>query len=326
MGIIEILLILIKTLGMEDAVKKTLINLLPAESAFESMLNTGINLWGIFFGSIELFGTVIVIALIAICLIMSLAPPDSIWFIKPYGGLYSTAGLTTVLPGLNKYIVGPQQKLALWLINIFTKPVLYILTAQISMAIAGLLLVDPQFISDVLTALFENPVASIGIVGGTLFWVAVIMTATSFTMVAGLFAYPIIELGNAFGNSITKFFEEMMYAALVIPPIVAFLYRIAFMMKAQDQPITAMVLWMAAIGIPVMIVMGGVMKALISIAIDVAIMYVLKGISAKGFLSGLQLNKLLTAGAVLNTARKATGGERPHRKGLPTRLIRTSKK
>lgn len=323
MSPIEILLLLVKALGWEDTVANVVINLLPAESAFDALMNTGINLWGIFSSSISFFGTMILITLIFLAIIVAIAPPNSIWFIKPYGGMYSFPGLTTVMPGLNRYLVDPQQKMATWLVNVITKPWIFIIASQLSMAIAGLLLVDRAFISDLLTSLFASPLSSVTMVTGTLFWVTLILSATSFVMVAGLFLYPVIELGNAFGNPITEWMEEMMYASLVIAPLVAFLYRIAFMMKAEGNPVTGIVMWLAAVFVPIVIVMGGLMKALIKIAIDVIIMYVLKGLGGKGFLGGAQLQKLFAANAVLNRVTPKSADQSPHRTGLPTRLLKT---
>lgn len=315
-------------MGWEESVKKGVISLLPAESAFDAMMNTGINLWGIFAASIGFFGTMIIIAVLVLAFIVALAPPDSIWFIKPYGGLYSFPGIITVMPGLKRYLVDPQQRMATWIINVLTKPWLFIIASQISMAIAGFLLVDRAFISDLLTTLFASPVSSLTLITGTLFWVTLILTASSFTMVAGLFLYPIIELGNAFGNSITEWMEEMMYASLVVAPLVAFLYRIAFMQNAQNEPAVGMVMWIAAIVVPIVIVASGLMKALMKIAIDVVVMYLLKGLAGKGFLNAAQLQKLFAVGAVLNRASGGGGGsadQSPHRSGLPTRLLKTSK-
>ena len=321
---IQNLLLLIKLFDREEEVKTLLVNLMPVESAFDVLTNTGTILWSIFVASIDFYGMMICIALLALMVIIAICPPDSSLFLRSYGGLYTMPGLTAILPGLNKYFVDPQQRIAIWLVNVFIKPWIYIIVAEISIILTATLLVDRAFVYDMLTLLLASPFVGVGVVSTTMYWMVFILTAAAFFMVAGLFLYPVIELGNVFNLSITEWMEEMMYAALIVPPMVAFLYRIAFMMHAENSPLTATVMWVAAIAIPFLLVVFGLIKALTKLVLDVVVMYVFKGLFAKGLLSGSQLTKLSAFGGILSRARSGGSGS-PHQTGLPTRLLKRSK-
>ena len=78
---IQNLLLLIKLFNREEEVKTLLVNLMPVESAFDVMTNTGTILWSIFVASIDFYGMMICIALLALMVIVAICPSDSSIFL-----------------------------------------------------------------------------------------------------------------------------------------------------------------------------------------------------------------------------------------------------
>lgn len=315
------LMLLIKVIGAEDTVKAMLINLSPGEMAFNSLLDTTIDIWAIYLSYISLYSWFIIIGLFMLVIMLIIETPASFneynIIAKTYSGLYNPVSGTTMFPGLRQNLVAPQQKIAVWLINIFTKPLIFIILATISAKITIALLVDPEFVTLLFMEMVKDPFMTVSYAVGSLFAITVIFAVSEFIIIAGLLAYGLIEAGNVNGSSFTKGCEIAMYTALIVSPATAFFYRISWIMQAEGNGLYFIAFAIITFVVGFYLLAKGIISALVSLAMDIVLVKITGAFFGKGVLAKGEVAKLL---GIKTTLGKIGTGASSGKK-LPTEML-----
>lgn len=276
--VLDTLIMFLKLFGLENVIKKSIIELNPFHVMIDSMIFFGVDLYDFYITYISTYAFLMALGAFGLMAKLLLNPDQmlsrdhGVGFgigVNGSGNMFpGSRGFATnkIFPSLNGALPNVGGTIFEWLLNCMFKPFFYLTIAFcVSIASQALAL---DAIDDVIIAFVNSPSTTITLVLFSAEWFSFWIIVHMILVVVGLFAIPFIEMGNQFNSSLAKTAGELFDKNLYVPFFMMLLWRCGMMLYASDGSLAGAIgMGLIILGgaVPLFVYFGAIMGALLQI-------------------------------------------------------------